>query len=100
MKKANVRISVSGIKNSLMHLEARKDSHPGEALFITYAKVSDNRFLYSWQLMHHGSIKAGDGSARPVSHEELARDVQRLIENTFIDESTRYADQADFGLTN
>ena len=97
MKKANIHIQSSGIKGSLMHIEARKDSHPGEALFITYAKVSDNRFLYSWQLMHCGSIKAGDGSARPVSHEELARDVENLIHNTFI-EPFHYVDQADYSL--
>lgn len=98
MNKANVRISASGVNDSLMHIEARKDSHPGEALFITYAKVSDNRFLYSWQLMHCGSIKAGDGSARPVSHEELARDIENLIQNTFIDDTVKHIDQADYYL--
>lgn len=98
MKKANVRISASGVNDSLMHIEARKDSHPGEALFITYAKVSDNRFLYSWQLMHQGSIKAADGSADPVTHEELARDVENLIQNTFIDDTVKHIDQADYYL--
>lgn len=98
MNKANVRVSVSGVNDSLMHIEARKDSHPGEALFITYAKVSDNRFLYSWQLMHHGSIKAGDGSARPVTHEELGRNIKELIENTFIDNTFKHVDQADYDL--
>lgn len=98
MNKANVRVSVSGVNDSLMHIEARKDSHPGEALFITYAKVSDNRFLYSWQLMHHGSIKAGDGSARPVTHEELGRDIENLIQNTFIDDTVKHIDQADYYL--
>ena len=100
MKKANVRISVSGIKNSLMHLEARKDTHPNETLFVTWCKVSDNRYHYAWQLMHEGAIKSADCSDRTVSHDELGRNVEALIENTFIDESTRYADQADFSLLN
>ena len=79
MKKANVRISVSGIKNSLMHLEARKDTHPNETLFVTWAKVSDDKFLYSWQLMHQddGEIKAADSAANPVSHDELGRNIER-----------------------
>lgn len=100
MKKANVRISASGVNDSLMHIEARKDNHPGEALFITWAKVSDNpnRYHYGWQLMHEGAIKAADGSANPVTHEELGRNVEALINNTFLDETFHHIDQADFYL--
>lgn len=99
MKKANVRISVSGIKNSLMHLEARKpETHPNETLFITWCKVSDNRYHYAWQLMHQGAIKSADGSARPVSHEELGRNVEALINNTFLDDTFKHIDQADYSL--
>lgn len=100
MKKANVRISASGVNDSLMHIEVRKDSHPGEALFITYAKVSanPNRYHYAWQLMHEGAIKSADGSAQPVSHEELGRNVEALINNTFLDETFQHIDQADYSL--
>ena len=98
MKKANVRISVSGIKNSLMHLEARKDTHPNETLFVTWAKVSDDKFLYSWQLMHQddGEIKAADSAANPVSHDELGRNIERLVQNTFIDNTFQAVDQDDY----
>ena len=102
MKKANVRISVSGIKNSLIHLEARKDSHPNETLFITWCKISDKRgqsealYHYGWQLMHQGQIVSGDGSARPVTHEELGRNVEELISNTFIDSTFQHVDQEDY----
>ena len=99
MKKANVRISVSGIKNSLMHLEARKpETHPNETLYVTWCKVSDNRYHYGWQLMHCGAIKAADGSANPVSHEELGRNVEALINNTFLDETFQHVDQQDYSL--
>ena len=99
MKKANVRISVSGIKNSLMHLEARKpETHPNETLFITWCKVSDNQYHYAWQLMHRGEIKSADCSARTVSHDELADNVQSLIENTFIDNTFKHVDQTDYYL--
>lgn len=96
MKKANIHVQASGIKGSLMHLEARKDSHPNEALFITWCKISDNRYHYAWQLMHQGQIKSADCSARTVSHEELSRDVQDLIMNTFIDAPTEHIDQNDY----
>ena len=99
MKKANVRISVSGIKDSLMHLEARKDSHPNETLFVTWCKVSDNRYHYAWQLMHEGAIKSADCSDRAVSHEELGRNVETLINNTFLDETFQHVDQGDYLLT-
>ena len=98
MKKANVRISASGVNDSLMHIEARKDTHPNETLFVTWCKVSDNRYHYGWQLMHEGAIKAADGSARPVSHEELGRNIEELIENTFIDDTVKHIDQADYYL--
>lgn len=99
MKKANVRISVSGIKNSLMHLEARKpETHPNETLFVTWCKVSDNRYHYAWQLMHEGAIKSADCSARTVSHDELADNVQSLIENTFIEDTFNHVDQNDLYL--
>lgn len=96
MKKANVRISVSGIKNSLMHLKARKDTHPNETLFITWCKVSDNRYHYAWQLMHQGAIKSAYCSDRTVTHEELGRNVEALINNTFLDETFHHIDQADY----
>lgn len=97
MKKANIHVQSSGIKGSLMHLEARKpETHQNEALFITWCKVSDNRYSYAWQLMHAGAIQAADCSARTVSHEELSRDVQSLIENTFIDAPFQHIDQEDF----
>lgn len=101
MKKANVRISASGVNDSLMHIEVRKDSHPGEALFITYAKVSanPNRYHYAWQLMHRGEIKFADCSARTVSHDELADNIQSLIENTFVDNTFQHIDQGDYLLT-
>lgn len=96
MKKANVRISVSGIKNSLMHLEARKpETHPNETLFITWCKVSDNQYHYAWQLMHQGEIKSADCSARTVSHDELADNVQSLIENAFLEDTFHHIDQAE-----
>ena len=100
MKKANVRISASGVNDSLMHIEARKDTHPGEALFITWAKISDNpnRYHYGWQLMCHGAIKAADGSANPVTHEALGEAIQQLIENTFIEDSFKHIDQNDLYL--
>ena len=98
MKKANVRISVSGIKNSLMHLEARKDTHPNETLFVTWCKVSDNRYHYAWQLMHEGAIKSADCSDRTVSHDELGRNIENLIQNTFIDDTVKHIDQADYYL--
>lgn len=99
MKKAKINVSASGIKNSLMHLEARKpETHPNETLFITWCKVSDNRYHYAWQLMHEGSIKSADGSAQPVSHEELGRNVEALINNTFLDETFHHIDQADYDL--
>ena len=99
MNKANVRVSVSGIKNSLMHLEARKpETHPNEALFITWCKISDNRYSYGWQLMHQGKIKSAGGSDRTVSHDELGRNVEALINNTFLDETFHHIDQADYDL--
>lgn len=99
--KANVRISASGVNDSLMHIEARKDSHPGETLFITWAKVSanPNRYHYGWQLMKDGAIVSGDGSAQPVTHEELGRNVEALINNTFIDNTFQHVDQGDYLLT-
>lgn len=96
MNKAKINVQASGIKGSLMHLEARKDSHPNEALFITWCKISDNRYSYAWQLMSRGEIKSADCSARTVTHEELSRDVQSLIENTFIDQPFHHIDQEDF----
>lgn len=81
-----------------MHIEARKDSHPKEALFITFAKVSDNRFSYAWQLMHKGEIKAADCSDRTVTHEELGRNIENLIQNTFIDAPFQHIDQNDYSL--
>ena len=98
MKKANVRISASGVNDSLMHIEARKDSHPGEALFVTWCKVSDNRYHYAWQLMHEGAIKSADCSDRTVSHDELGRNIENLIQNTFIDDTVKHIDQADYYL--
>lgn len=98
MNKANIRVQVSGVKGSLMHLEARKANSP-ETLFVTWAKVSDDdKFLYSWQLMHQGEgeIKSADCSARTVSHDELADNVQSLIENTFIDNTFKHVDQTDY----
>lgn len=100
MKKANVRISVSGIEDLLMHLEARKDNHPHEALFVTWCKVSEDRYHYGWQLMHEGEIKAADGSADPVSHQQLGEEIERLIENTFVDNTFGHIDQSDFMLMN
>lgn len=98
MKKANVRISVSGV-NDLMYLEARKpETHPNETLFITWCKVSDNRYHYAWQLMHEGQIKSADCSDRTVSHEELGRNVEALVNNTFIDDTFQHVDQADYSL--
>ena len=100
MKKAKINVSASGIKNSLMHLEARKpDTHPNETLFITWCKVSDNKYHYGWQLMHEGSIKSADGSAQPVSHEELGRNVEAQINNTFLDDTFNHIDQGDYLLT-
>lgn len=101
MKKANIRVQVSGVKGSLMHLEARKANRP-ETLFVTWAKVSDDKFLYSWQLMHQhdGEIKAADSAAHPVSHEALGRAIEELIENTFIDNTFGHIDQSDFMLMN
>ncbi|HDX3184395.1 TPA: hypothetical protein ROA76_004376 [Escherichia coli] len=96
MKKANVRISASGVNDSLMHIEARKDSHPNETLFVTWCKVSDNRYHYAWQLMHEGAIKSADCSDRTVSHEELGRNVEALINNTFIDKTFHHIDQFDY----
>ena len=82
-----------------MHLEARKpETHPNETLFITWCKVSDNRYHYGWQLMHEGAIKAADGSANPVTHEELGRNVEALINNTFLDETFQHIDQQDYSL--
>ena len=99
MKKANVRISVSGIKNSLMHLEARKDTHPNETLFVTWCKVSDDdKYHYGWQFMSGNEIKAGDTSARTVTHAELGRDVENLIENAFLEDTTKNIDQEDYSL--
>ena len=98
MNKANLRISVSGIKNSLMHLEARKDTHPNETLFITWCKVSDNQYHYAWQLMHQGEIKSADCSARTVSHDELGRNVETLINNTFLDNTFQCIDKTDYYL--
>lgn len=94
--KAKINVQSSGIKGSLMHLEARKDSHPNEALFITWCKISDNRYSYAWQLMHAGAIQAADCSARTVTHEELGRNIEDLIENTFIDAPFQHIDQEDF----
>lgn len=96
MKKCNVRISASGVNDSLMHIEARKDSHPDQTLFITYAKISDNRYHYGWQLMHQGEIKSADGSANPITHEALGEAIQQLIENTFIEDSFKHIDQNDY----
>lgn len=97
MKKANIRVQASGIKGSLMHISARKDSHPNEALFITFAKVdNNNRYSYAWQLMHRGEIKSAGGSDRTVTHDELARTVEDLIMNTFIDAPFQHIDQEDF----
>lgn len=81
-----------------MHLEARKDTHPNETLFVTWCKVSDNRYHYAWQLMHEGAIKSADCSDRTVSHEELGRNVENLIQNTFIDDTVKHIDQADYYL--
>lgn len=101
MKKAHVNVQISGIKDSLAHLEATKPGHAG-TLFVTWCKVSDDddRWHYGWQFMKGNTIEAADTSARTVTHEELGRNIKALIENTFIDESTRYADRADFGLMN
>lgn len=96
MNKTNIHVQASGIKNSLMHLEARKDTHPNETLFITWCKISDNRYSYAWQLMHAGAIQAADCSARTVTHEELGRNIEDLIENTFIDAPFQHIDQEDF----
>lgn len=81
-----------------MHLEARKDTHPNETLFITWCKISDNRYHYAWQLMHQGQIKSADCSARTVTHEELGRNIEDLIENTFIDAPFQHIDQNDYSL--
>ena len=82
-----------------MHLEARKpETHPNETLFVTWCKVSDNRYHYAWQLMHEGAIKSADCSARTVSHDELADNVQSLIENTFIEDTFNHVDQNDLYL--
>lgn len=95
--KAKINVQSSGIKGSLMHLEARKpETHPNEALFITWCKISDNRYHYAWQLMHQGQIKSADCSARTVTHEELGRNIEDLIENTFIDAPFQHIDQEDF----
>ncbi len=98
MNKANIHVQASGIKNSLMHLEARKDTHPNETLFVTWCKVSDNRYHYAWQLMHEGAIKSADCSDRTVSHDELGRNIENLIQNTFIDDTVKHIDQADYYL--
>lgn len=98
MEKAKINVSVSGIRNSLMHMEARKPGHPA-TLFITWCRVSeDNRFSYSWQLMSGNEIKAGDTSARTVTHAELGRDVENLIKNVFLEDTTKNIDQEDYSL--
>ena len=98
MNKAKINIQASGIKNSLMHLEAKKPGHP-LTLFITWAKVTDNnQYHYAWQLMHGNEITAADTSARTVTHEELGRDVQSLIENVFLEDTTKHVDQNDYSL--
>lgn len=78
-----------------MHLEARKDTHPNETLFITWCKISDNQYHYAWQLMHQGQIKSADCSDRTVTHDELGRNIENLIENTFIDDTFHHIDQTD-----
>lgn len=102
IKKANIRVQVSGVKGSLMHLEARKANHL-ETLFVTWCKVSDDgKFLYSWQLMHQGDgeIKAADAAAEPVTHQQLGEAIEELVANTFVDNTFGHIDQADFSLLN
>lgn len=100
MNKAMINVSVSGIRNSLMHLEARKPGHPA-TLFVTWCRVSEdnNRYHYGWQLMRDNTIQAGDVSDRTVTHEELGENIKNLIENTFI-EPFKHVDQTDFMLMN
>lgn len=97
MKKAHINVQLSGIKDSLVHLEATKPGHAG-TLFVTWAKVSDDRYHYGWQFMNGNNIEAADTSARTVTHAELGRDVQSLIENVFLSDTTKHVDQADYGL--
>ena len=97
MKKAHINVQISGIKDSLVHLGATKPGHAG-TLFVTWCRVSDNRYHYGWQFMSGNEIKAGDTSARTVTHAELGRDVENLIENAFLEDTTKNIDQEDHSL--
>lgn len=99
MNKAKINVQMSGIKNSLVHMEVTKPGHAG-TLFVTWCKVSDDddRWHYGWQFMRDNIIECGDTSARTVTHEELGRDVENLIQDIFLEDTTKHVDQADYGL--
>lgn len=99
MNKAKISVQMSGINNSLVHMEVTKPGHAG-TLFVTWCRVSadDDHWHYGWQFMRGNRIEAADTSARTVTHKELGRNIEQLIEDCFISEPTKYIDQEDYSL--